>query len=82
MYLNEQPEDIISANDVTEQAMGALFSMVIEPMRENLDMEDLKLIDLIGVALKAVGEKATLYEDMIKNGHDSNYGGANDFSRN
>lgn len=82
MYLNEKPEEIISSNEVTGKAMAALYEMVIEPMEESLATEDMELINVIGVALTLVAEKATLYEDMIQNGHGSNYGSSQDFSRN
>ncbi len=82
MHLNDQPENIISASEITEQAMSALYSVVIEPMESNLEQEDLDLIGVIGLALKIVGEKATLYEEMAQNGHGSNYGGSQNFSRN
>ena len=61
--MGELPE-VVDAEYVTSQVMTALWDMVIEPMADNLDDDDRKLITLMGITLKMVAHKAKLYEQM------------------
>jgi hypothetical protein len=47
--------------------------MVIEPMQKELNIDDFKVLDMIGETLKAIAEKATAYETLNKTGLDQNY---------
>ena len=80
--LNNPENEVIKADAIMDLAMSQLFDMCIEPMQGKLDKEELDLIGVIGLALKAIADKAKCYEDMIENGHASDYGGAKDFSQN
>tara|TARA_B110001454_G_scaffold214249_1_gene233749 strand:+ start:1739 stop:1981 length:243 start_codon:yes stop_codon:yes gene_type:complete len=65
MYsFEEQPEQQVDSEYITEQAMDAIYALVIEPMEDRLTEEDATLIGVIGMALKAVANKAKAYEDM------------------
>ena len=68
----KMPEGVDSEY-VTEQSMNALWEMVIEPMEEKLSDEDKSLIGIIGVTLKLVAHKATLYENLQNGTLDENY---------
>ena len=71
MYsFEEQPVD---SEYVTEQAMNAIYDLVIEPMEDKLTEEDATLIGVIGMALKVVANKAKAYEDIMQ--------GKGDFSK-
>jgi len=80
--LHNPENEVIKADAIMDLAMSQLFEMCIEPMQGELDQEELDLIGVIGLALKVIADKAKCYEDMMENGHGSNYGGANDFSQN
>jgi hypothetical protein len=80
--LNSPENEVIKADAIMDLAMSQLFEMCIEPMQDELDQEELNAIGVIGLALKAIADKAKCYEEMMENGHGSNYGGANDFSQN
>ena len=65
MYsFEEQPDQQVNAEYVTDQAMGAIYDMVIQPMEGKLTEEEQSLIGIIGVTLKLVAHKAKCYEDM------------------
>lgn len=49
--------------------MSILFDMVINPMQEKLDVEDLQTLGLIGVAFKIMAEKAHAYEKIVGESH-------------
>ena len=74
------PQEEVNAEYVTEQAMGAIFDMCIEPMQSKLSEEDMSLISIIGVTLKLVAHKAKCYEELQK-GNPTDLTD-NDFSRN
>jgi len=60
--------------------MSILFDMVIDPMQENLDADDMQTIGVIGVAFKLMAEKAHAYEKIV--GEVPSEGTPQDFSRN
>ena len=57
-------EENLNAEYVTEQSMNALWDIVIAPMESELTEEEQAIISLIGVTLKLVARKAKLYEEL------------------
>ena len=53
------------AEDIMEQSMSIIFDMVIDPMQENLDADDMQTLGIIGVAFKLIAEKAHAYEKIV-----------------
>ena len=68
-YAKSQP----SPDEVMEAMQSVLFEMVIEPMQKELNIDDFKVLDMIGETLKAIAEKATAYDHLNKTGLDQNY---------
>ena len=73
-------EECPPANEVMAQGMDFLFTNVIDPMRDKLDTDQLKIIGLIGMSFKIIAEQATSLEELEKSmeGLDTN----EDISRN
>jgi hypothetical protein len=70
--MGELPE-VVDSEYVTSQVMDALWDMVIEPMADNLNDHDRKLISLMGITLKLVAHKAKLYEEMSQGNLPENF---------
>ena len=68
-YAKSQP----SPDEVIEAMKSVLFEMVIEPMQKELNIDDFKVLDMIGETLKGIAEKATAYDHLNKTGLDQNY---------
>jgi len=80
-FANQDSQDPnINSENIMEQSMSILFDMVINPMQEKLDVDDLQTIGLIGVAFKIMAEKAHAYEKII--GEAPSEETPQDFSRN
>ena len=62
----------MTAEDVVDKSMSALWHMLIAPMQNQLTDEEKTLISVIGVTLKMVAHKAKCYEDIQKGNHDKN----------
>ena len=77
-FTNE--ENCPPADEVMHQGMSFLWEKCIEPMKENLETEDLSLIALIGMSFKIIGDQAKAYEEL-ENGLDADSNGI-DFNRN
>jgi len=82
MYIPNQDssDSELNSESIMEQSMSILFDMVINPMQENLDTDDLQTLGLIGVAFKIMAEKAHAYEKLM--GQASSEESEDDFSRN
>lgn len=59
---NDDTDEQHDANDVTSQAMSALWDIAIAPNQEKFTEEEQSMIALIGITLKVVAHKASLYE--------------------
>ena len=57
-------EENLNAEYVTEQSMNALWDIVIAPMESELTEEEQAIISMIGITLKLVARKAKLYEEL------------------
>lgn len=68
-YTKSQP----SPDEVMEAMQSVLFEMLIKPMQKQLNIDDFKTLDTIGLTLKDIAEKATAYEYINKTGLDQNY---------
>lgn len=68
-YTKSQP----SPDEVMEAMQSVLFEMLIKPMQKQLNIDDFKALDTIGLTLKDIAEKATAYEHINKTGLDQNY---------
>ena len=80
-FANQDSQDpSVNSESIMEQSMSILFDMVINPMQENLDVDDLQTIGIIGVAFKIMAEKAHAYEKIV--GEVPSEGTPQDFSRN
>ena len=80
-FANQDPQDsALDSESIMEQSMSILFDMVINPMQEKLDVEDLQTLGLIGVAFKIMAEKAHAYEKIVGESHTEQT--PQDFSRN
>jgi len=68
------------ANEVMANGMEFIFDNLIEPMKGELDQEQIKIISLIGLSFKIIADQATAYEKFEEsiNGTLTN----EDFSRN
>ena len=74
MNINESyTKSLPCANKVMEEMQGILFEMVIEPMQKELNLDDLKVLDMIGETLGVIAKHATAYETLNKTGLDQNY---------
>ena len=54
----------LNAEIVTEKAMSYLWDTFIEPNIDRDDIEEMAMVSVIGMTLKAVGEKARAYEKL------------------
>tara|TARA_R110001592_G_scaffold160695_1_gene392923 strand:+ start:622 stop:852 length:231 start_codon:yes stop_codon:yes gene_type:complete len=74
MNINDDYQEESPSSEQVMQAMqSVLFDMVIEPMQEKLNIDDFKVLDMIGETLKGIAEKATAYDHLNKTGLDQNY---------
>ena len=74
MNINEDYQEESPSSEQVMQAMqSVLFDMVIEPMQEKLNINDFKVLDMIGETLKAISEKATAYEHLNETNLEINY---------
>ena len=74
MNINEDYQEGSPSSEQVMQAMqSVLFNMVIEPMQEKLNIDDFKVLDMIGETLKAISEKATAYEHLNETNLEINY---------
>ena len=70
---NYQNEHIPSSSEAMEGIQEIIYNMLIKPMQEKLDLEDIEILGDVGVALQSVAEKATAYEQLSKGTSDKNY---------
>lgn len=70
---NYQNEHIPSSSEAMEGIQEIIYNMLIKPMQEKLDLEDIEILGDVGVALQSVAEKATAYEQLSKGTLDKNY---------
>lgn len=69
-FANQDSQDsALDSESIMEESMSILFDMVINPMQEKLDVEDLQTLGLIGVAFKIMAEKAHAYEKIVGESH-------------
>ena len=74
MNINDDYQEESPSSEQVMQAMqSVLFNMVIEPMQEKLNIDDFKVLDMIGETLKAISEKATAYEHLNETNLEINY---------
>jgi|TARA_B110000305_G_scaffold214805_1_gene251822 hypothetical protein len=74
MNINDDYQEESPSSEQVMQAMqSVLFDMVIEPMQEKLNIDDFKVLDMIGETLKAISEKATAYEHLNETNLEINY---------
>jgi hypothetical protein len=68
------------ASEVMALGMDFIYENLIEPVQENLNTDQLKIISLIGMSFKIIAEQATALEELEKSmeGLDNN----EDISRN
>lgn len=65
-FANQDSQDSeINSETIMDSAMGMLYDIVIDPMEEKLNGNDLKTISLIGVTFKIMAEKAHAYEKLM-----------------
>jgi hypothetical protein len=65
-FANQDSQDSeINSETIMDSAMGMLYDIVIDPMEEKLNGNDLKTISLIGLTFKIMAEKAHAYEKLI-----------------
>tara|TARA_B100000405_G_scaffold121205_1_gene84870 strand:- start:3559 stop:3801 length:243 start_codon:yes stop_codon:yes gene_type:complete len=70
-----QPELNLNAETAMEMCMDALFDMVINPAIKNdlINDEDEIMLGAIGLALKAIAEKARAYEELQGKAEENNH---------
>lgn len=61
----DSQESEINSETIMDSAMGMLYDIVIDPMEEKLNGNDLKTISLIGLTFKIMAEKAHAYEKLM-----------------
>ena len=59
---NFDNNDAPCAAEVMDNGMDINFDKLIEPMRDKLSVEDMKMISIIGIAFRIVAEQATAFE--------------------
>ena len=59
---NFDNNDAPCAAEVMDNGMHFIFDKLIEPMRDKLSVEDMKMISIIGIAFRIVAEQATAFE--------------------
>ena len=65
-FANQDSQDSeINSETIMDSAMGMLYDIVIDPMEEKLNGNDLKTISLIGLTFKIMAEKAHAYEKLM-----------------
>jgi protoporphyrinogen oxidase len=65
-FANQDSQDSdINSETIMDSAMGMLYDIVIDPMEEKLNGNDLKTISLIGITFKIMAEKAHAYEKLM-----------------
>ena len=75
MNINPDYENqhVATSSDAMEEIQKIIYNMLIKPMQEKLDLEDIEILGTVGDALKIVAEKATAYEQLNKTTLDKNY---------
>ena len=70
-----QPELNLNAETAMEMCMDALFDMVITPAIKNdlINDEEEMMLGAIGLALKAIAEKARAYEELQGKAGENNH---------
>lgn len=70
-----QPELNLDAETAMEMCMDALFDMVITPAIKNdlINDEEEIMLGAIGLALKAIAEKARAYEELQGKAEENNH---------
>ena len=70
-----QPELNLNAETAMEMCMDALFDMVITPAIKNdlINDEEEMMLGAIGLALKAIAEKARAYEELQGKAEENNH---------
>ena len=62
-----------SPDEVMDAIQSVLSEMVIEPMQKELNIDDFKVLNMIGETLKGIAEKATAYEHLNETNLEINY---------
>jgi|AOAMet_66_BLW_10_1038536.scaffolds.fasta_scaffold30152_2 hypothetical protein len=70
MNINDdyQEDDNLSAIELNDACMDALFHMVIDPMQDSLHDEDLSRVLSIGAIFKELAKKAHAYDQLSSEG--------------
>lgn len=70
MNINDdyQEDDNLSAIELNDACMDALFHMVIDPMQDSLNGEDLSRVLSIGAIFKELAKKAHAYDELSNEG--------------
>ena len=83
-FANQDSQDsqdsALNSESIMEQSMEMLYDMVISPMENHLDVDDLKTLGLIGITFQIMAEKAHAYEKIVGESHTEQT--PQDFSRN
>ena len=59
---NFDNNDAPCAAEVMDNGMDFIFEKLIEPMKEKLSAEDMRMISIIGIAFRIVADQATSFE--------------------
>jgi len=70
---NYQNQHIPSSSEAMEGIQEIIYNMLIKPMQEKLDLEDIEILGEVALALQSVADKATAYEQLSKGTLDKNY---------
>jgi hypothetical protein len=62
-FSNDQNE-CPPANEIMDCGMDFIFDKLIDPMQEKLSVEDVSLLNVIGMSFKIIAEQATMYEQI------------------
>ena len=60
------------ANMVMSEAMGYLFNKFIKPQVDNLEKDEVNKLNIIGISLAELAEKAEAYYQLQEQGYEKN----------
>ncbi len=65
--------EALYANDVMNTCMAEIHDMLMIPMHDKLNSQQHAVLMLVGITLKIIAEKATLYEQQQQGEPDQNH---------
>ena len=66
MNIRKEEDSLPNSNEIMTMLMGEIHDILIEPMQGKMTAEQDAVIALIGMTLKIMAEKATLYEQSLE----------------